>query len=84
MIPSSLRRRISLSPFTDKRLAGSAGFKASLKVRFLGPDIILSISKDLRTELSSLAGTAAAAGASVAIEAALSSTAAAAASTGTS
>lgn len=83
MIPSSLRRRISLSPFTDKRLAGSAGFKASLKVRFLGPDIILSISKDLRTELSSLAGTAAA-GASVAIEAALSSTAAAAASTGTS
>jgi len=83
LIPSSLRRRISLSPFTDKRLAGSAGFKASLKVRFLGPDIILSISKDLRTELSSLAGTVAA-GASVAIEAALSSTAAAAASMGTS
>lgn len=60
--------------------AGSAGFKASLKVRFLGPDIILSISKDLRTELSSLAGTAA--GAS--IEAAWSSAAAAAAPAGTS
>ena len=65
-------------------MAGSVGFKASLKVRFLGPDIILSISKDLRTELSSLAG-ATAAGASVAIEAAWSSTAAAAAApTGTS
>lgn len=55
-------------------MAGSAGFKASLKVRFLGPDIILSISKDLRTELSSLAGTTAVGGASVAIEAAWSST----------
>jgi len=83
LIPRSLRRRISLSPFTDKRLAGSAGFKASLKVRFLGPDIILSISKDLRTELSSLAGTTAA-GDTAAIEAAWSDTAAAVSPTGTS